>query len=138
MLQAVAQQPRTSALASPTLRSSDGAPAPLRRRTPPEAAPSAWRSRLLNYALAFVTVVLVVDSLVGDKGLLDTLRARRQHEALAAGLAQKRHENSRLRDDIRRLKEDPGAIESLAREELGLMREGEVLFIVRDAQSPAR
>ena len=75
---------------------------------------------------------------MGDKGLLDTLRARRQHEALAAGLAQKRHENSRLRDDIRRLKEDPGAIESLAREELGLMREGEVLFIVRDAQSPAR
>lgn len=112
--------------------------APLRRRKPPTAAPSPWRTRVLNYVLAFVTVVLVVDALVGDKGLLDTLRARRQHGALAAALAQKRQENVRLRDDIRRLKEDPGAIESLAREELGLMREGEVLFIVRDTQSAAR
>jgi cell division protein FtsB len=113
--------------------------APLRRRKPaPVAAASPWRSRALNYVLLFVTVVLVVDALVGDKGLLDTLRARRQHGALAAALAQKRHENLRLREDIRRLKEDPGAIESLAREELGLMREGEILFIVRDRQSPAR
>ncbi len=118
----------------------DGGTAPLRRRTPAELTPPAspWRSRLVNYALAFVTVVLVVDALVGDKGLLDTLRARRQHQALATALAQKRHENARLRDNIRRLKEDPGAIESLAREELGLMRAGEVLFIVRDTQSPAR
>jgi cell division protein FtsB len=113
---------------------------PLRRRKGPEvaASPSPLRSRLLHYVLVFVTVVLVVDALVGDKGLIDTLRARRQHEALAAALAQKRQENARLRDDIRRLKEDPGAIESLAREELGLMRDGEVLFIVHDTQSPAR
>jgi cell division protein FtsB len=102
------------------------------------AAASPWRTRVLNYVLAFVTVVLVVDALVGDKGLLDTLRARRQHRALTAALAQKRQENVRLRDDIRRLKEDPGAIEALAREQLGLMRDGEVLFIVRDTQSVAR
>jgi cell division protein FtsB len=111
----------------------------LRRRKIPEAAASApLRTRLLNYVLVFVTVVLVVDALVGERGLVDTLRARRQHEAVAAALAQKRRENARLRDDIRRLKEDPAAIESLAREELGLIREGEVLFIVRDTQSPAR
>jgi len=107
-------------------------PPPLRRRKPPEAAPSPLRARLLNYALGFVTVVLVVDALIGDKGLIDTFRARRQHQALAAELAQKRQENGRLREDIRRLKEDPGAIEALARQDLGLMREGEVLFIVRD------
>jgi cell division protein FtsB len=96
------------------------------------------RSRAINYVLLFVSVVLVVDALIGDKGLLDTLRARRQHEGLVTELAQKKHENARLRDDIRRLKEDPAAIEALAREELGLMREGEVLFIVRDSQTPAR
>ena len=112
-------------------------PTPLRRRKPVPAAPSAWsptRARLLNYVLGFVTVVLVVDALVGDKGLLDTMRARRQHAELAAALAQKRHENERLREDIRRYRNDPAAIESLAREELGLMREGEVLFIIRDAK----
>ncbi|HMC78255.1 MAG TPA: septum formation initiator family protein [Vicinamibacterales bacterium] len=106
-----------------------------RRKTPAVPAPgSPLRARLLNYVLGFVTVVLVVDALVGDKGLVDTIRARRQHRTLAAALAQKRQENTRLREHIRRLKEDPGAIESLAREELGLMREGEVLFIVRDVK----
>ena len=122
MPQAVVQQP----------------PAPLRRRKPPDVAASPLGTRLLNYVLVFVTVLLVADALVGDKGLVDTLRARRQHEAVRAALAQKRQENARLRENIRRLKEDPGAIESLAREALGLIREGEVLFIVKDTQSPAR
>lgn len=101
------------------------------------APPPAWsplRTRLLNYGLGFVTIVLVVDALVGDRGLLDTMRARRQHAEISAALAQKRQENGRLRDDIRRYREDPSAIEALAREELGLMREGEVLFIVRDVK----
>jgi cell division protein FtsB len=96
------------------------------------------RTRLLNWVLGFVTIVLVVDALVGDKGLLDIMRARRQHAALAAAIGKTRRENARLRDGIRRLKEDPSAIESLAREELGLMREGEVLFIIKDTQSPNR
>ena len=115
----------------------DPSPTPLRRRKPVPAPPPAWspvRARLLNYALAFVTVVLVVDALVGDKGLLDTMRARRQHAELSAALVQKRQENARLREDIRRYREDPSAIEALAREELGLMRDGEVLFIVRDVK----
>ena len=110
-------------------------PTPLRRRKQPVAAsPSPWRGRLLNYALGFVTVVLILDALVGDRGLLDTMRARRQHREIAAGLEQKRQENARLRDEIRRLRDDPKQIESVAREELGLMREGEVLFIVHDVK----
>jgi cell division protein FtsB len=112
-------------------------PAPLRRRKPVPAAPSLlapWRTRLLNYALGFITIVLVVDALVGDKGLLDTVRARRQYEILASDLARKRQENNKLRDEIRRLIDDPAAIESLARGELGLLRDGELLFIIRDAK----
>ena len=114
-------------------------PTPLRRRKPVPAAPSLlapWRTRLLNYALGFIAIVLVVDALVGDKGLLDTIRARRQYEILASDLARQRHENAKLREDIKRLIDDPAAIESLAREELGLMRDGEVLFIIRDAKPP--
>jgi cell division protein FtsB len=98
--------------------------------------PSPFRRRLLNYVLALVTVVLVVDALVGDKGLMETMRARRQYADLAASLAALRQQNAQLRDDIRRLKEDPGTIESIAREELGLMRPGEVLFVIKDADTP--
>src|SRR5262245_19030769 len=112
-------------------------PEPLRRRSRPPVAesPSVWRSRLLQYGLAFVTILLIVDALVGEKGFLDTLRARRQYQQLAAALAQKRLENARLREEIRRLREDPARIEAVAREELGLIRQGEVLFIVRDEKA---
>lgn len=115
-------------------------PEPLRRRarTPVAASPSPWRSRAFQYGLAFVTVVLIVDALVGEKGFLDTLRARRQYRELAAALAQKRQENARLRDEIHRLRDDPSRIEAVAREDLGLMREGEVLFIVREEKAPTK
>lgn len=96
-----------------------------------------WRARLLNYTIGFVLIVLVADALVGDKGMIDTIRARRHYKEVADALAQKRQDNARLRDEIRRLKEDPAAIESLAREQLGLIRDGEVVFIVRDVD-PAR
>ena len=112
-------------------------PTPLRRKKAAPAAPPAWtpvRTRVLNYALVFVTVVLVVDALVGDKGLLDTMRARRQHAAISTDIVRLKQENNRLREEMRRYREDPSAIEALAREELGLMREGEVLFIVRDVK----
>lgn len=115
-------------------------PEPLRRRTrTPVAAPSSpWRSRALQYGLALVAVILVVDALVGEKGFLDALRAQRQYRDVAAALAEKRQENARLREDIRRLREDPARIEAVAREELGLIRSGEVVFIVHDQKPPAK
>jgi cell division protein FtsB len=81
-----------------------------------------------------VTLVLVIDALVGEKGLMETLRARRQYRELSGSIDRLRGENARLREEMRRLREDPRTIESLAREELGLIRPGELLFIVKDAR----
>lgn len=109
-------------------------PPPLRRRrvAEPTPAPSALRRRILNYVLAVVTIVLVVDALVGDKGLLETIRARRQYSDVAASLNALREENARLRTRIHRLRDDPATIESVARKELGLIRPGEMVFIIKD------
>ena len=108
---------------------------PLRRpRNPPPTTPLPRRRKTLHLLLIFVTLVLVLDALVGEKGLLETIRARRQHRELTASIERLRSENAQLREDARRLLEDPSAIESLAREELGLIRPGEMLFIVKDAK----
>ena len=105
-----------------------------RPRNPPPTTPFPRRRKTLHLLLIFVTLVLVLDALVGEKGLLETMRARRQHRELTASIERLRSENAQLREDARRLLEDPSAIESLAREELGLIRPGEMLFIVKDAK----
>ena len=76
--------------------------------------------------------MLVIDALVGDKGLLAMIQARQQYRSLEQSLADVRAENAELREQARRLREDPSAIEELARQELGLIKPGEKLFIVKD------
>jgi cell division protein FtsB len=90
-----------------------------------------WR-RGLNFLLIFATVVLLADALVGERGLVATTRARRVAGDLTDKVERLRGENKRLRESARRLREDPTTIESLAREELGLIRPGEVLVVVKD------
>jgi cell division protein FtsB len=82
-----------------------------------------------------VSGVLVVDALFGDRGLLAMLKAREQYRTLEHALDNARTDNSRLREEARRLREDPAAIEDLARRELGLIKPGEKLFIVKDVDT---
>jgi cell division protein FtsB len=127
---ALVSQPKSEARRPPAVE-------PLRRKRVPPVPFSAVRRRTVHFLLIFVAFVLVVDALVGEKGLIESMRARRQHREVAASLETIRRDNVRLREEARRLKEDPGAIESLAREQLGLIRPGEVLFIIKD-QAPPR
>ena len=60
------------------------------------------------------------------------LQARRQYDELSDAIARQRSENARLREEVRHLTEDPSAIEEVARRELGLIRPGERVFIVKD------
>lgn len=96
------------------------------------ATPRRRRGRAVRYALVLIGCVLVVDSLVGEKGLLAMIEARQQYRRLEQSLAEARAENARLREAARRLREDPDAIEEIARRELGLIKPGERLFIIKD------
>ena len=88
--------------------------------------------RIARYLLGLIAAVLVVDAIVGEKGLLSLLKARRDYHAVELALQRARQENADLREEARRLREDPTAIEELARRELGLIKPGEKLFIVKD------
>ena len=102
---------------------------------PSSASSPTMRSRgrrAVQYLLVFVGCVLVVDALVGEKGLLEMLKKREEYRALEQSLTRARDENARLREDARRLRQDPAAIEEIARRELGLIKPGEKLFILKD------
>jgi cell division protein FtsB len=107
------------------------------RRRQPAGRGTSGATRIARWAVVFFAVAVIVDAIVGDRGLLAMLRARQQYDRAAAALEQQRAENVRLREEVSRLTNDPAAIEELARGELGLMRPGEKLFIVKDLKAPA-
>ena len=111
-------------------------PVPPRRRTPPpepaERPIVRLARRALRGLLILAAIVLVIDALFGDRGFIETMRARQEYDQLAASIAVLKADNARLRDEARRLREEPEAVEELARKELGLARPGELLFIVKD------
>jgi cell division protein FtsB len=110
----------------------------LKKRAPDTTTTSSMqrrrRSRVVRYVVLAVGCVLIIDALVGDRGVLAMLKARQQYRTLETSLAQSRAENAHLRDQARELREDPQAIEEIARRELGLIRPGEKLFIIKDVK----
>jgi cell division protein FtsB len=114
----------------------DAVAPPSRRKfqAPTSSVAPATRRRTLQVLLVFVTLVLIINALVGERGLTETLRARKTHQELVTAIERLRTENARLRDEARRLRSDPATIEALARQELGLIKPGEMLFIVRNAK----
>ena len=108
--------------------------------SPPTAAAPPYRRGfgrgLGPKLLLLATLILVVDALVGDKGLLERIREHQRFRDVSASLEKLRQENAALRDQARRLREeDPATIESAARRQLGMIKPGEVLFIVKDVDA---
>jgi len=105
---------------------------PSGRKKATRTRPAGRNRRVVIWLVLFIASVFVVDGVVGDRGLLATMRARREYDTAAAMVARQRAENARLREEARRLREDPGAIEEIARRDLGLIRPGEKVFIIKD------
>jgi cell division protein FtsB len=99
--------------------------------------PRRRRRRAIQYVLVLIGCIIVVDALVGEKGLLAMRKARQQYHTLETALAAEKSDNERRREEARRLREDPTAIEDLARRELGLIKPGEKLFILKDVPPPS-
>ena len=107
-----------------------------------KSAPTPRRAprgrKIVRWLLLFVASLIVVDGLVGERGLLAMLRARHEYDRIAATIARQRAENAVLRERARRLAEDPNAIEEVARRDLGLIAPGERVFIIKDVPPAKR
>jgi cell division protein FtsB len=102
------------------------------------AAPKQRGRRVVQYVLLFLGCLLFLDALVGEKGFVENLKARQQFQAAERSLGRLKDENALLRKEAELLRKDPETIEGIARKELGLMRPGEKLFIIRDADPAAQ
>ena len=102
------------------------------------AIPRRRSRRYWSHVVLFAASVLLINGLFGQRGLLETMRARRLYAAAGADLARLRHDNQVLRERARRLRSDPRTIEDVARGELGLAGRGEILVTVRDLERGSR
>ena len=95
--------------------------------------------RVVRLALVAVTAVVLIDAVVGDKGVCALVRERETFRRVDADLKAQRADNQRMRDQAQRYREDAATIEDLARRDLGMLKPGEKLFIIRDREhAPAR
>jgi cell division protein FtsB len=100
-------------------------------KLPPKRPDRIWIGR----TLCFAACVVAVNALIGERGLSETLRARREFREAVAELSRLQYENAMLAETIDRLTHDARTVEDVARAELGLIKPGEILVVVKP-QSP--
>jgi cell division protein FtsB len=76
--------------------------------------------------LAISTLLLAI---FNDRGLLQVRSQSQRISALEAEVSKIEAENKQLTEEIHALRTDPAAIEKLAREELRLVKPGEVVLV---------
>lgn len=87
-----------------------------------------FKKRFLVFGLLFGFLLFGFFTCFGDKGLLHLLRLKRELAKVKEMNLRLLEENERLKEEIRRLRNDKRYIEEVARKELGLVKEGELIY----------
>jgi len=107
---------------------------PMRDRTTQPA--DATARRIPWWSLGIVVVVLTF-ALFGDRGILHIFKQKRQQADLQQQLAEVEEVNAGLRKEIASLSADRRHLERLARSQLGMVREDEVVYQFASKARPA-
>ena len=92
-----------------------------------------WQKRLITVVQILGVagcVWLCIALFSGEMGVFRYLSMRDQTRNLEHELLALQRENASLREDITQLQHDPSKIEQLAREQLGYVRKGEIVYQV--------
>jgi cell division protein FtsB len=100
----------------------------------PAARPEERHVRPRSYVLVslLLSALFFAIFLVSDRGLLQLRRQRAQVERVREEIAQLEADNRRLEGELAALRTDPRALEKIAREELNLVKPGEVVIVLPD------
>jgi cell division protein FtsB len=97
---------------------------------------TAFRRKALALAAFLIVAATVLNSLFGERGIFGLWKARAEHEKLLREVEALEGENDRLSAEIHALRSDPLVVERLARETLGMAREGEIVLTIRHPEPP--
>jgi cell division protein FtsB len=89
-----------------------------------------WKNRAIRYTLLFVFPVAMF-MLFGNKGILQRLRLEDQKKEMVENIHNAQREQLQLQQQSKALDGDPKAIEKVAREKYGMVRDGETVYKIR-------
>ncbi len=92
---------------------------------------TAFRRKALGLAAFLIVAATLLNSLFGERGILGLWKAREEYERLLREVQELSSGNERLSAEIHALRSDPLVIERLARETLGMARQGEMVLTLR-------
>ena len=95
-----------------------------------DARPARASRPVRPITLATLLFLVVLLGVLGARSWGDLDRAREREAELAAKVAETEERIETLERRIERIRHDPMLLERLAREELGLVKEGEVVFVL--------
>ena len=88
---------------------------------------SMKKKRILLFIL-FLFFILGFLSFFGDQGILHLLRLQKELVRIKDLNVKMEEENLKLKEEVRRLRHEKRYIEEIARKELGMVKEGEIIY----------
>ena len=87
------------------------------------------KKRILLFIVGFL-LILGLLTFFGEKGILRMMHLQKELAKIQEDNRQIETENQKLKEEVRRLKVEKRVIEEIARKELGMVKEGEVIYQV--------
>jgi cell division protein FtsB len=108
-----------------------------------KAEPPGFWQQYGRGLLGLFLLALLVHDVFGAHGFLAMRRTRAEIEKVQKDIERINRENIQLAEEVKALKSDPRTIEKIAREDLGLAKDGEVIIKIpqgrqQEQYSPAK
>jgi cell division protein FtsB len=85
--------------------------------------------RIAFGVFGLLTLAMLLLAVFNDKGVLEVRSQVQKLNSIDAEIAKQEAENKQLHEEIKALRFDPATIEKLAREELKLVKPGEIVLV---------
>ena len=93
---------------------------------------NARNKKLLIAACILLALYLLTSFVFGEMGVIKYYRMKAQYNTLTGEISTLKQDNSKLMREVHALKTDPDHLEQLARDKLGLARQGEIVYYYGD------
>ncbi len=80
------------------------------------------------FGVLLVFLFLAVVTFFGDKGILHLMHLKKELSRIKAVNVKVDEENRKLKEEVSRLQHDRRYIEEIARKELGMVKDGEIIY----------